>query len=96
MVLKKYSRRFACGLTPKGAKEVGGVKGAQSLENLGKLGNLEKLVKSTTNIYPLSSLHSLNSLNSLINHLPTSTTQISCQKGLDVASIKKLPWMGHT
>ena len=26
----------------------------------------------------------------------STTTIVSCQKGLDVASIKKLPQMGHT
>ena len=44
----------------------------------------------------LSSLNSLNSLNSLINFLPVSTQPISCQKGYNLAPIKKLPWMGHT
>ena len=27
---------------------------------------------------------------------PFHSKLICCQKGLDVASIKKLPWMGHT
>ncbi|MBR7095610.1 MAG: triose-phosphate isomerase [Clostridia bacterium] len=37
-------------------------------------------------IYSLSSLHSLNSL---INLHPVSTQPISCQKGLDVAYLKR-------
>ena len=55
MVLKKESRRFACGLKPKGQKGSKGSEGSKgriNKESLVKLGNLEKLGKSTNNIYP--------------------------------------------